>query len=51
MLKAVTLWDFADDLVLAGESEEKLQRLVDISTEELESRGLKINAAKTKRPW
>ena len=39
---------FADDLVLAAESTEKLQASVNIWTKELEERGLKINITKTK---
>ena len=39
---------FADDLVLAAESTEKLQASVNIWTKELEDRGLKINITKTK---
>ena len=39
---------FVDNLVLVGETAKKLQNLVNVRTEVLEARGLKINAAKTK---
>ena len=39
---------YADDSVLTSDSEEKLQRLVDVLSEECRSFGLSVNTTKTK---
>ena len=39
---------YADDSVLTSDSEEKLQRLVDVLSEECRSFGLSVNMTKTK---
>lgn len=50
MLKPATLsaTAFADDLVVVAETAVKLEKFVNVRSEELEARGLKINADKTK---